>query len=63
MSKKLDAVAYRNRDDYRINRLEHVAATDYMRKTDQWPNEEQQSLYYQYLEEICQEMYGDGENN
>ena len=63
MSKKLDAVAYRNRDNYRINRLEHVAATDYMKQQDMWPSEEQQKLYSEYLEEICREMYHAGKDN
>lgn len=56
MSLKLDAVAYRNRADYRLRRLEYLVAVDYMRAQDLTTPIEQKMQYFKYQEEISKEI-------
>ena len=63
MSKKLDAVAYRNREEYRLRRLEEMVLLLHtvVRKT--FHNKELQDIYDSHLEEIRQEINNAGKDN
>lgn len=63
MSLKLDAVAYRNKTDYRIKRLEHIAMVTYLLEKDYWPSKEDKRQMWEYLEELRKEHANASKDN
>lgn len=57
MSVHLDAIAYRNRTDYRLKRIEHILNVVFMIKEELNVENKQLKLYHKYLNEINHESY------
>jgi hypothetical protein len=62
MSIKLDAVAYRNRSDYRLRRLEEMILLLHTVVTKTFHGNELQEIYNRHIEEIRGEINA-SENN
>ena len=63
MSKELDAVAYRNKTDYRLRRLEEMVLLLHTVVTKTFHNKELQEIYDSHIEEIRKEINNARENN
>lgn len=63
MSDKLDAIAYRNREEYRIARLEEMVLLLHtvVRKT--FHSKELQDIYDKHIDEIREEINDARQNN
>lgn len=63
MSLKLDAIAYRDRNDYRLARLEEMVLLLHTVVAKTFHSQELQDIYDRHIEEIRQEINNARKNN